>query len=247
MSARGRVLVTFWLWLAVCWCIVPAYAQELEPRAYSAAPIGSNFLAATYTLLQGDVLTDPSLPITDVRARINIYGAAYVRVFGLAGRTASIGLLLPFASGDVSGNVLDASNSVHRTGMGDARVRLAVNLLGGPALTPAEFVKRTPATMVGASLTVVAPTGQYDPARLVNIGTNRWALKPEIGLSQPFGNWFAEASAGVWLFGDNEAYLGGKQRQQSPLGVFQLHGGYQFRPGLWIAADAGFMRVAIHR
>lgn len=240
MVCPGRTLVTLWMWLALWCCTMPAHAQELEPRSYSAAPVGTNFLAATYTRLSGDVLTDPSLPITDVRSRINIFGAGYVHVFDVAGRTASIGLLAPFASGDVSGNVLDAPNAVHRAGIGDARVRLAINLLGGPALTPAEFMKRAPDTMLGASLTVVAPTGQYDASRLVNVGTHRWAFKPEIGLSQPFGNWFTELSAGVWLFGDNNAYLGDKRREQSPLGVLQWHAGYQFRPALWVAADAGF-------
>ncbi len=160
-------------------------------RNSSHAPIlphPSGQTSSPYTRLSGDVLTDPSLPITDVRSRVNIFGVGYVRVFELAGRTASLGLLAPFASGDVSGNVLDAPNAVHGEGIGDARMRLAINLLGGPALKPAEFMKRAPDAMLGASLTVVAPSGQYDAARLVNVGTHRWAFKPEIGLSQPIGN-----------------------------------------------------------
>ncbi|MBP0633531.1 transporter [Cupriavidus sp. AcVe19-1a] len=172
--------------------------------------------------------------------RIRIYGAGYVRAFDLAGRTASIGLFMPVASGDVSGNVFDAPNAVYRAGIGDARIRLAVNFLGGPALKPVDFLSKAPTTMLGGSITVVAPTGQYNANRLINIGANRWAIKPEIGLSQPLGNWFAEVSAGVWLFGENPAFLGDNRRRQSPLGVLQLHGGYQFRPALWIAADAGF-------
>jgi hypothetical protein len=217
-----------------------AAAQELEPRAYSPAPIGTNFIGLTYTRLSGQVLTDPSLPVTDIKANINSLSAGYVHVFSLAGRAASIGLVAPFVSGDVSGKVFDAPNQVHRAGVGDLRFRLAIDLLGGPALTPEEFARRRQDTIVGMSLAVVAPTGQYEPRRLINVGSNRWAFKPEAAISQPFGNWFAEASVGVWLFTDNDAFLGDRRRSQAPLAVLQLHGGYTFRPGLWIATDVGF-------
>ena len=117
------------------------------------------------------------------------------------------------------------------------RFRVAANLLGDPALTPEEFARRNPSTILGVSLSVVAPTGQYVPSRLINIGSNRWSFKPEIGLSQPFGNWFVEGAVGVWLFTNNADFFGGRQRSQDPLFAFQWHGGYNFLPGLWIAAD----------
>ncbi len=220
--------------------VMKGSTQELEPRAYSPAPVGTNFIGLTYAWLGGQVLVDPSLPISDVHARINSASIGYVHVFNLAGHAASVGLLAPFISGSISGNVFDAPNQVHRAGLGDLRLRLSVDLLGGPALTPEEFAGRTPDTVVGTSLTIIAPTGQYEPAHLVNLGSNRWAFKPEVGVSQPLGNWFAEATAGVWFFTDNTSFLGNRRRSQAPLGVLQLHGGYTFRPGLWLAADAGF-------
>jgi len=226
--------------LIVLWsCMALVQAQELEPRAYSAAPVGTNFILASYSLLTGDVLTDPSLPITDVESRFNAVGAGYSRVFDLFGSTASVALLVPFASGDVSGKVFDAPNQVHRAGIGDIRLRFAMSLFGGRAQTPAEFARHLPGRTLGASLTVVAPTGQYAPSHLINVGANRWAFKPEVGISQPLGNWFAEVSAGVWLFTDNNAFLGSRQRSQAPLGVLQLHGGYLYRPAFWLAADIG--------
>ncbi|CAG9187478.1 transporter [Cupriavidus pinatubonensis] len=228
------------LLIALCTSTAVVDAQELEPRAYSAAPVGTNYLLASYSLLSGVVMTDPSLPVSNIEARINSFAAGYVRVFGLAGRTASVGLLAPFANANVSGNVFDAPTEVHRAGLGDLRLRLAVNLYGSTALTPDEFARQPPSTTVGASLTAVAPTGQYDPSHLINIGTNRWAFKPEIGLSQPFGNWFTEVSAGVWFFADNNAFLGNQRRRQAPLAVLQLHGGYTFRPSFWLAGDVGF-------
>jgi len=215
-------------------------AQELEPRAYSPSPVGTNFVVVNYTHLTGQVLTDPSLPITDVEATIKALTLGYVRTFGLAGRSASLGFLVPIDDADMSGNVFDAPNEVHRGGLADMRMRFAMSLIGAPALSPEEFARREPSASLGASLTVVAPTGRYSSSRLINIGTNRWAIKPEIGISNPIENWFIEGTAGVWLYSENDAFFGGQRRKQKPLAQYQFHGGYNFSPGLWLALDAGF-------
>jgi hypothetical protein len=216
------------------------HAQEMEPRAYSATPIGTNFLIAGYTRATGGVSLDPSLPVSAVQATINQVAIGYERTFGLLAHSASLAILVPYVSGDLSGMLEDQSRAVSRSGLGDLKFRFAGNLIGGPALTRAEFAQREPTTSLGASITVVAPTGDYNPSHLINISSNRWALKPEIGLSQPIGDWFADAYAGVWLFTDNRKFFNGNVRSQDPLFDFQLHGGYSFRPGLWLAADATF-------
>jgi hypothetical protein len=216
------------------------HAQELEPRTYSPSPTGTNFVGLAYNRLTGDVLTDPSLPISHVEAQINTVALGYVRTFGLADHTASLGIVIPGVSGDLSGNVIDAPTAIHREGMGDVRLRFALNLVGNPAMSPEEFAKRTPETSIGVSLTMSAPTGQYTSSRLVNIGTNRWSFKPEIGLMQPWGKWFVEASVGAWIFTTNHDYYGGKTRSQDPLMTAQLNGGYTFGPGLWLAAAIGY-------
>jgi hypothetical protein len=218
-----------------------ACAQELEPRAYSPAPAGANFLLVGYSYQSGEVLFDPSLPFTDVRAFINGANVGYGRSFGLFGRFASISVAVPYAWASVEGNVGETHGEITRSGLGDLRVRFVVNLLGGPALTPPEFVKHMPETTLGVSLTVSAPTGQYSAEKLINIGTNRWAFKPELGVSHPAGPWTLEAAAGVWLFTDNTGfYPGGVTRSQDPLLTFQAHVGYTFRPGLWLAGDATY-------
>lgn len=217
-----------------------ASAQELEPRSYSSSPVGTNFVDVGYTRLTGDVLTDPSLPVSNVQAEINTTALSYVRTFGVAGHAASLAIGLPCVSGDLTGNVIDAPTEIHREGMGDLRMRFGFNFIGHSALSPEEFARRTPTTSVGVSLTVSAPTGQYVPSQLVNVGTNRWSFKPEIGISQPLGNWFVEGAAGAFFFTDNNNYFGGNRRSQAPLATVQLHGGYTFRPGLWMAADIGY-------
>jgi len=216
-----------------------AAAQELEPRAYSNAPIGTSFLVLSATHLSGPVNLDPSLAAVDIEARVDVATLAYTRVFGLFGRSANFAVALPYIEADLRGAVGDSSREVHRAGPGDLHLRGAINLFGHAALTPAEFGKQPDSLAAGASLSVVAPTGQYESSRFINIVTNRWAFKPEVGVSCPFGNWFTEAAAGVWLFTDNHDFFGGQRRSQESMATYQLHAGYNFRRGLWLAGDYG--------
>jgi len=231
--------------LAICLLslLVPTsdvQAQDLEPRAFSASPIDMNFLIAGYTRTTGGLAFDSSLPITGVEAKLNTVVLGYERTFDLLGRTASAAIVLPYDQGEISGQLLGQGKEVSRSGLGDLKMRFAVNLIGGPALTPAEFAHRRPITTLGANLVVVAPTGNYDPMHLINIGSNRWAFKPEIGLSQPLGRWFAEASAGAWFFADNDDFLQGHVRSEELVEVFEAHAGYNFAPGFWLAADGTY-------
>jgi outer membrane putative beta-barrel porin/alpha-amylase len=225
---------------AVAGSLTPgARAQELEPRSYSASPIGVNFVGASYAYSSGAVVVDASLPLSDVSAYVNGVVLGWGRTFGLVGRQALVTATLPYAFGDVSGAVFEQRKSITRSGLADFKARLAVNLYGNPAQKPQEFARRQrPPFLVGTSLTVTAPSGQYYGDKLINLGTNRWAFKPEIGVSVPWRKLDMEAYAGAWFFTDNpDFYPGGQSRQQDPLSALQGHMSYTFRPSLWIAAD----------
>jgi hypothetical protein len=217
-----------------------AAAQELEPRAYSPSPVGANFVLLGTAYSAGDVTFDPSIPITNVDAKLTSASLGYGRTFGLFGRSASAGIFQPYVWGRISGDIFEQSRSVDRSGVADTRLRLAINLLGGPALTPAEFAKRRPGRTLGTSIVVVAPTGQSYSDKLVNIGTNRWAFKPELGFSQPVQRWSFDAYAAAWLFTDNDEFFGGQVREQDPIGALQGHISYTINPRLWLAGDATF-------
>jgi len=229
-----------WVGLCCLLCAAGAEAQELEPRAYSPSPVGVNFVLAGFARSTGEVLTDPSLPIQDIEADLNAGLAGYGRTFGILGHQASILVAVPYIWGDISGNVFEEARSVTRSGLGDTKLRLSVNLIGGEALTPKEFMKRTPKTTLGASLSISLPTGQYDPDKLINIGTNRWAFKPEIGLTIPHGPWMFDMFAGIWLFSANPDFFGGVHREQDPMPTLQGHVSYTFRPRLWLAFDSTY-------
>lgn len=217
-----------------------ARAQEMEPRAFSPSPVGVEFVIAGYARSTGGILTDPSLPVDDVSATLDSAVFGYGRTFSLFGRLANAGLIVPRISGHFTGTLNGEDAEASRSGWGDVRLRFATNLIGAPALTAAEFAKRKPSTTLGLSLTVSAPTGEYHPDKLINVGTNRWALKPEIGLSQPVGKWYLEAMTGVWFFEDNHDFFGGQLREQDPLLSVQAHVSYTFRPKLWLAFNATY-------
>src|SRR5215203_916589 len=168
-------------------------AQDLEPRAYIRIPVNANVILPGFNHSQGQVLTDPSVPLKDFKARVETFTIGYARTFSLFGLTAQTLAVLPLCYARASALVFGQSQSVDRTGTADIRARLSVLLLGGRALALSEFIKqKKPRTILGTSLTIQLPTGQYFPDKLVNLGTGRWAFKPEIALSQPFSK--------RWLF-----------------------------------------------
>lgn len=216
-----------------------AIGQELEPRSYSASPVDSNFAVGALSNSTGTVPVDPTLPLSDVRPSLNFVTLTFTHTFRLGNRTANWAFAIPFLGGRVSATAAGQPQTFSRAGFADFRARFGVTLVG-PALTPAEFAVRKPRTTVGASVTLIMPTGTYDRTQFINVGSNRWTVKPEIGIEQPMGKWFADLSAGLWIFGDNSDYFGGEVLRQAPLGIFQMHGGYAFRQNQWVALDANY-------
>jgi hypothetical protein len=228
------------LFLVVAFLLVGAritVAQQLDPRAYWPAPVGMNIISLGYLYSSGGASLDPTLPITNLHARVYTVAPYYGRTFDLLGRQASLGVTTPYAWAAVHGDVFDESRNRDLSGLGDPALRFAVNLLGGPALRPLQFFRHKPETSLGTSLTIIAPFGQYDPSKLINIGSNRWSFKPELGLSQPVGDWIFEVYAGVWLFTGNDNFFGGQVRRQDPLASYQAHVVYNFSHRTWAALD----------
>ena len=218
---------------------IPLLAQDLEPRAYSASPTGLNFLLLAGGSSSGGVLVDPSLPVTDVSATVASATVGAGTTFSLFGRTALLVAAFPYAWGSMSGRVGDSSGHVDRDGLADPRIKLSVNLLGGKAVGLREFAIVRPSTIIGVSLTVAAPLGQYDPAKLINLGANRWGFKPEVGVSRVIRRFTIDGYAGAWLFTANDAfYPGTSLREQRPIYALQAHVGYTIRPRLWLAIDS---------
>jgi hypothetical protein len=212
-----------------------AQAQELEPRAYINVPVGLNFLLAGYANSEGGLSTDPSIPVEDAHLKIHTGLLAYARSLDLWGKSGKVDVILPYS--ELSGSARVAGQPLERNihGLGDPRFRLSLNFYGAPALSLREFATYEQNLVIGASVQVSAPAGQYDSSRVVNLGSNRWSVKPDIGFSTPLGPFLADLTAGVTVFTRNDDYTGGKTREQDPIYSMQTNISYNFLRGAWAA------------
>jgi hypothetical protein len=217
-----------------------AEAQDMEPRAYSNAPVGMNFLILGYGYSRGDVTVDSSSPIKDAELTVHSAVLGYARALDVWGRAGKLDVVLPYAW--LSGSAKVAGQPVDRevSGLGDPRARFSVLLYGAPALSLPEFADYKPDLIIGASFAVTAPLGQYDSDKLVNIGTNRWSFRPELGISKTLGPLTLELAPSVTFYTDNNDFFGGKRLEREPLYGVQGHAIYHMRVGWWAAVDATY-------
>jgi hypothetical protein len=215
-------------------------AQDLEPRAYGNTPVGLNFAIVGYGYAQGGVITDAALPLDNANIHAHSSVVAFARALKMSGRSAKLDLVMPY--GWIDGTAEFAGQPVERriSGPGDPRLRLSVNLLGAPALSLREFAGFQQDLIVGASVQISAPLGQYDSDKLVNLGTNRWSVKPELGISRRRGPWTMEFALAASFYETNRDFLGGRTREQNPIYSAQAHVIFNTRSGAWFALDATF-------
>jgi len=214
---------------------VKAHAGEIEPRAYVNTPVGINFLIAGYAYTDGGLSTPASSPIKDAQLTMNTGLLAYARTLDVWGKSGKFDVIVPYS--DLSGSALFLGQPRERdiSGFNDPLFRFSVNFYGAPALSLEEFANYQQDVIIGASVQVSAPLGQYDKTKLVNLGSNRWFLKPDIGISKTWGAFTLELSTGAFFFTSNDDYLGGKTLKQDPLLTTQAHASYNLGRGVWAA------------
>lgn len=224
-----------------------ASAQDLAPRAYIISPIHSNAVVTSYSLNTGTLDFAGGLPITGATATANLGILSLFHSMRTFGRTANLTLALPYAEANFNGKLQGDQTNVYRSGLGDSVYRFSVNLWGGPAMDPKEYVKWRQRTLLGVSIRALAPTGQYDSTKLINIGANRWGFKPEVGLSRRWGHWLVDTYFGTWLYTTNEKFFsqnkynpGITKKTQAPIFAFEGHLSYDVKPRLWVSLDGNF-------
>jgi hypothetical protein len=221
-------------------------AQDLAPRAYIITPVHTNAINLTYTFSTGNLIFDGSVPITDATARISVPIFSLFHTLNFFGRSANFTASLPYGVGNFRGTVTGVEAKAYRSGLLDSSYRFSVNIKGGPAMEPKEMIKWRQKTIVGASIKVVAPTGQYDSAKLLNYGSNRWAFKPEVGLSQRWRHWVVDTYGAVWFFTTNDEFFSPnpkaprRSRSESPVFAFEGHLSYDVKPRFWASLDGNF-------
>ena len=224
--------------------LMPAsYAMELEPRRWSHLPIDANFAGAGYAYTEADIFFDPDSQIEDVKMKMDTWVGKYIRTFELFDKSARIGIAQGYQEGKWKGLLRGAPASVSRHGLSDTFVRLAVNLYGAPPLKGKEFVQyRTNTdveTIVGAALAVRLPTGDYMDDKLINLGKNRYAFLPQLGVLHQRGKWSAELTGQAAIYTDNDDFFNDKTLEQDPLYFVHGHIVHTFKPGVLATVSLG--------
>jgi hypothetical protein len=243
MPARLARCSAVWGVLVAATMVVPGrsvHAQALEPRSYTNTPVGINFLLLGYGYTDGSVSFDASVPLQDAKLQIHSGLLAYARSLDVGGLSGKFVATLPFA--DVSGSAKLAGQEHDRQvlGLADPLVRFSVNVYGAPALSMEEFPTYQQDLIVGATLQVTGPFGQYDSSKLLNVGTNRWSFKPELGVSKAWGPLTLELIPAIAIFTRNDDFFGGKTLKQDPIYSVQGHLIYELSPAFWAALDATY-------
>jgi len=215
----------------------PAAAQSIEPRAYSPAPVGTNFAILAFTESKGAIPVDPALPLSDIDLHVDAVLAGYARAVNLFGKSGKFDLIVPIAH--LKGEATYFGEPVERDirGLSDPLARLTILFHGAPAMNPAEFRRYRQDLLLGASVQVSIPMGQYDHERLINLGGNRWSIKPELGASKTWGRWTVETALGATFYTANDDFFGGHKRTQKPIYSAQGHIIYNLKPGMWLAGN----------
>jgi len=239
------------LLFGACLACTVCHAQSLAPRAYLITPVHANAVTLTFSFYDGGIEFNGSIPITGATAKTSVPTLSLYHTLNFFGRSANFTAFLPYSVGHFYGKVgvVGAERSAYRSGLLDAQFRFSVNLKGGPAMSPEEFRSWRQKILIGTSLTVVAPTGQYYPGLLINLGANRWAFKPELGLSRRWGKWVVDAYGGVWFFTTNPEFFshnrfnpGTIAQSEKPVGAFEGHLSYDIKhnPRFWFSLDANY-------
>lgn len=217
------------------------YAQFTDPHNYDNTPVGLNQLELDYGYAHSNASIDTSLLVPGAQFNLNTGVIDYTRYFGFVHRLMWAEASVPL--GGLSGAITGTNIRGSTTGAGDSSYVLAMLLKGGPALSVAQFANYKPATVLGLSFAMTAPTGQYDPNKLLNLGTDRWSFKPEFGISRPFGpgeKWQFDGYANAYFFTDNSSYRGREILRQQALPGFEGHLSYAVLNSLWVSVDTRY-------
>lgn len=224
------------------------YTQDVEPRRWSSIPLGVNVIAAGYAFTSGDVFFDPVLGAEDVIYTGNGFVVGYVRPFRLGNKLARVDILLPLSFSRWEGLLDGIPASADRNGLADPRVRLSLNLTGPPPTGPKELQEYRAThpvfTTFGVSLAVTLPLGQYSNANLINLGGNRFVVRPQAGMVHYWGPWSYELTSSLVLFTKNNDFFNDGELKQKALFAFQTHLIRQFEKRFWASLSAGYNQGA---
>lgn len=234
-----KLLARFWssfqlfihqasLLLAVLLLSCNAYAQEIEARAYSNAPIGMNFLTGGLAQAKSGSYT------------LNTQALSLTHVIEVAGQSGRLTMVLPYSELSGTGQIGTQTINASAEGLSDPLIKASVNLYGAPALSNSEFINYRQDLIIGASIAATIPWGKYNSNQMINVGANRSLIQPAMGLSQAVGPWRLELAGMATIYTSNNSFMGNNTLSQNPLYSGETHVIYYFPNTAWISADATY-------
>ena len=237
-SCHISIVILFLCFSTVLWAV------DMEPRRWTHLPVDSNILAVAAVHTNSDIAFDPVLKIEDGKAEADTIVTSYLHSFNLLGKTARLDLRLPYQRIEWKGMLDGEKRKVNREGLGDPLIRLSVNFLGAPALKGENFRQYRSThkinTVVGAALGVIVPLGQYKKDKLLNIGENRYIIRPQLGFVHTRDSWSYEVTGTMNFFSDNNDFWDGNKREQKLLSSVQTHVVHTFKNRIWGSISAAY-------
>lgn len=215
-------------------------SQELEPRNLTNLPVGVNAFASGYVYSSGNILLDPAIPIDDLNSNIHTFVFGYLRTINLFGLSSKIDVVVPFAFGDWDYDINGESVTRKIDGFGDPRFRISINLLGAPAIDKVNFKNYQMNTIVGFMLQAIAPLGVYNPSELINLGSNRWAFRTNLGVAHVIDEWIIEGYLGAFFFTENSEFLNDLNLKQKPILTMKTHLIRSLSNWGWVSVNLGY-------
>jgi hypothetical protein len=251
---KGPMKSVAWLWLSVATMLAmgafcpPQALAQVPARFYWKTLSDANAVPLIVNSISGNTNPfDPAHTVTpgaDFDATLALVG--YARTFSLFDRAAMAAILLPM--GRISGDVTVAGRTFNQSanGFGDPMLEFDINVLGPPAQKNIpDALRYEPGFSVDLLADLALPIGDYDDDQPLNIGQNRWYGRLGLPIIWQLGAWVPgrrttlEFLPAVWLFGDNDDYVG-QTLKTDPLFQLDAHLTRDFTEHFWGALDAAW-------
>lgn len=240
MKSRLQItLILFSFWILQ---LNSASAQDLEPRRWTPLPSGLNVVGIGYSHTSGDLFFDPVLKIENAKVEADTFIVSYIKSITLAGKLARFDAIIPWQSTRWDGLLNGQPASAERKGLADPVFRLSLNLFGASASGANELTSESVNTVVGAAVSVSVPLGEYYEDKLLNLGQNRFIIKPQVGAVHTRGLWSYELTGSIYFFTDNNDFFNNSTREQAPVYAIQAHLIRIIWSGMWVSLSAGYTK-----
>ena len=243
-----------WLWMIVATiflvcALCPSQTRAQVPaRFYWKTLSGANAVPLIFQSVSGNTNPfDPAHSVTadaDIDATLALMG--YAKFFPLFDRAAMAAILLPM--GRISGDATVAGRAFSQSvnGFGDPMLEFDINVIGPPAqMNIPDALRYEPGFSVDLLADIALPVGEYDDDQPLNIGQNRWYGRLGLPIVWQLGSWVPgrrttlEFLPAVWLFGDNDDYVG-QTLETEPLFQLDAHLTRDFTERLWGSLDGAW-------